>query len=79
MKGRKLGDAMFFFEEMKRRGLQPDVRAMRLCMVACLQQLASQLLVLRQPISYAVVPGWRQQSVAGQQSSQQHSISTVLW
>ena len=26
MKNRKLGDAMHFFEEMKRRGMQPDVR-----------------------------------------------------
>ena len=25
MKSRKLGDAMFFFEEMKRRGIAPDV------------------------------------------------------
>ena len=25
MKSRKLGDAMYFFEEMKRRGMQPDV------------------------------------------------------
>jgi pentatricopeptide repeat protein len=27
MKSRKLGDAMFFWEEMQRHGIQPDVRA----------------------------------------------------
>lgn len=28
MKSRKLGDAMFFFEEMKRRGMEIDVRVL---------------------------------------------------